>query len=363
MSAISRSSPSRLRAEMGTTAAKLCSALSLVISGSNFSRSTRSILLMTRKTGQSSLRISCSAKMSSLDERSRLVLSLTASPGSRNSRVASSISNTISRCSSASCTSCIMRRSNCVLGLWTPGVSTKTICAAGYLPFLAGTSTTPWMRVRVVCGFAVTMATFSPVSAFNSVLLPAFGRPIMETNPDRTGTILSYVLSRRHFNSRDTQAFDSPIRRCQYLQSRLAGQHHFTRHGNSPGNLAHQSCNCRRGVMIVSQRFIAGQSFQSIQLQIARNDPHSVALLLRLVGFAVVLVFIRDGANNLFEQVLNRHQPRDATIFINHDAHVLLLALHLAQQLVHAFGLRHKRCGPLQACNSARRRILVGNLQ
>jgi hypothetical protein len=28
------------------------------------------------------------------------------------------------------------------------------------------------------------MATFSPVSAFNSVLLPAFGRPRIATNPD-----------------------------------------------------------------------------------------------------------------------------------------------------------------------------------
>jgi hypothetical protein len=35
------------------------------------------------------------------------------------------------------------------------------------------------------------MATFSPVSAFSSVLLPAFGRPMMETNPDRTDNILS----------------------------------------------------------------------------------------------------------------------------------------------------------------------------
>ena len=48
----------------------------------------------------------------------------------------------------------------------------------------AGTSTTPAMRLRVVCGLAVTMATFSPVRAFSSVLLPALGRPRMATNPD-----------------------------------------------------------------------------------------------------------------------------------------------------------------------------------
>src|SRR5215470_5243069 len=44
------------------------------------------------------------------------------------------------------------------------------------------------MRLRVVCGFGVTMATFSPTSAFSSVLLPALGRPMMETNPERKAT-------------------------------------------------------------------------------------------------------------------------------------------------------------------------------
>jgi hypothetical protein len=46
------------------------------------------------------------------------------------------------------------------------------------------------MRLRVVCGFAETIATFSPVRAFSSVLLPALGRPKMATNPDFNGTML-----------------------------------------------------------------------------------------------------------------------------------------------------------------------------
>jgi len=53
------------------------------------------------------------------------------------------------------------------------------------MPLRAGTSTTPAMRLRVVWGLGVTIATFSPVSAFSSVLLPALGRPRMATNPDR----------------------------------------------------------------------------------------------------------------------------------------------------------------------------------
>src|SRR5436190_1370841 len=40
------------------------------------------------------------------------------------------------------------------------------------------------MRWRVVCGLSETMASFSPMIRFRSDDLPAFGRPISETNPD-----------------------------------------------------------------------------------------------------------------------------------------------------------------------------------
>src|ERR1700734_4076815 len=74
-----------------------------------------------------------------------------------------------------------------------PGVSMKTICASGRL-------TTPWMVVRVVCGFSETMASFSPARAFKSVDLPAFGRPIIEANPDRNSliTVAHSLMSLRH---------------------------------------------------------------------------------------------------------------------------------------------------------------------
>src|SRR5271167_804629 len=41
------------------------------------------------------------------------------------------------------------------------------------------------MRLRVVCGFEVTIATFCPTNRFSSVDFPAFGRPMMATNPAR----------------------------------------------------------------------------------------------------------------------------------------------------------------------------------
>src|SRR5688500_293902 len=39
------------------------------------------------------------------------------------------------------------------------------------------------MRCRVVCGLSDTMASFSPMMRFRRDDLPAFGRPIRETNP------------------------------------------------------------------------------------------------------------------------------------------------------------------------------------
>src|ERR687888_383706 len=40
------------------------------------------------------------------------------------------------------------------------------------------------MRFLVVCGLSETIASFVPTSRLRSVDLPAFGRPIRETNPD-----------------------------------------------------------------------------------------------------------------------------------------------------------------------------------
>src|SRR6266566_392298 len=59
-----------------------------------------------------------------------------------------------------------------------PGVSRKTTCASGSVRM-------PRMRLRVVCGLGVTMATLAPTSAFRSVDLPTFGRPTMAAYPAR----------------------------------------------------------------------------------------------------------------------------------------------------------------------------------
>src|SRR2546430_2761193 len=71
-----------------------------------------------------------------------------------------------------------MKLSSPPVGVWSPGVSTKTICAPAR--FLM-----PVIRLRVVWGRGETIASFWPTRRFRSVDLPVFGRPINETNPAR----------------------------------------------------------------------------------------------------------------------------------------------------------------------------------
>ena len=63
------------------------------------------------------------------------------------------------------------------LALWTPGVSSRTYCSGPRVM-------TPVIRVRVVCGLEVTMATFSPTSRLVRLDLPTLGRPMTATNTD-----------------------------------------------------------------------------------------------------------------------------------------------------------------------------------
>src|SRR6267143_795165 len=62
----------------------------------------------------------------------------------------------------------------------SPGVSSRATWASSRV-------ITPRIRLRVVCGLGLTMASFWPTSRLSSVLLPTFGRPTMATNPARCG--------------------------------------------------------------------------------------------------------------------------------------------------------------------------------
>src|SRR5208282_584866 len=125
------------------------------------------------------------------------------------------------------------------------------------------------MRLRVVCGLDVTMATFCPTNRFSSVDFPAFGRPTMATNPAclffsspavtaSLSTILlsfpAWLLTRQRsvgrWRSRRRQ-----MPRAQPQHFSLVRLHHFKpkpfqinlvpRRGNFSGNMAQQPRNRR----------------------------------------------------------------------------------------------------------------------
>src|SRR5713226_9687241 len=58
------------------------------------------------------------------------------------------------------------------------GVSTKITCDCGEV-------FTPRIRVRVVCGLGLSIASLAPTRAFSNVDLPTFGRPTKATKPQR----------------------------------------------------------------------------------------------------------------------------------------------------------------------------------
>ena len=91
--------------------------------------------------------------------------------------VASTMTSSASMPLSASCTALTMYSPRRLCGVCRPGVSRNTI-------WLCSSVHTPMMRLRVVWGRLDTMAIFSPIMAFISVLLPTLGRPTMATNPE-----------------------------------------------------------------------------------------------------------------------------------------------------------------------------------
>src|SRR6516165_1639562 len=192
------------------------------------------------------------------------------------------------------------------------------------------------MRLRVVCGLAVTIATFSPVSAFSSVLLPAFGRPRMATKPDFnrksllhecTAFTLShpcrdaaatrmghpaqwtpvplfscspgpcFLRQRRGIflrRRKDTQPIDAPIGGCNHLdaQSAVLKQNNLAGQGNAAFDLAHQAAERRRLVVPIDLNGLAEEPRDLVDRVIAGNQPDTSGLALRVADVAVFLVLV-----------------------------------------------------------------------
>ena len=75
-------------------------------------------------------------------------------------------------------------------------------------------------------------------------------------------------------------------------------------------------------------------------LTLALNTYEPLPFLDDRLGLDVVLV--ADLADDLLEQILERHQARRAAVLVDDDGHLDLLALELLEQLGHALGLGHE---------------------
>src|SRR2546428_9105089 len=116
-----------------------------------------------------------------------------------------------------------------------PGVSRKTTCPSGSVRM-------PAMRLRVVCGLGVTIATLAPTRALSSVDLPTFGRPTMAAYPVR------WTIRSRGADERDARA-GGPARALHAgPQAEPPGAAPGAQgHGEGDGRRADRLALCRQG--------------------------------------------------------------------------------------------------------------------
>ena len=88
-----------------------------------------------------------------------------------------------------------------------------------------------------------------------------------------------------------------------------------------------------------------------VDARLGAEHPRAVALVDDRLGLDVVLV--ADLADDLLEQVLERHQAGGAAVLVDDDRHLHLPALELLQELGHALGLGHEHRRTHQVRRSA----------
>src|SRR5258708_4442959 len=182
------------------------------------------------------------------------------------------------------------------------------------------------MRLRVVCGLEVTMAIFCPTSRFTSVLLPAFGRPTIATNPARCPAVVFFsvslitclLVSANHtlrINS-SPPSLTSALSRLRALRDSLADSS-FPELKTSPG--VHR--RARQLLNLHAQHFplIGFQHLKSKSLQIAFlsrswNFPAHVTQQSRNRGYRFICRFSKVHAQHFFHicdrRATTHHQRR-----------------------------------------------------
>ena len=161
-----RSTPSAVRADTGTRAAKSPSSAIRSIAPPIAAGDSRSILFTASTTGVP-------------EANTRPAMNRSPAPGGS---VPSSTNRIASTSASVSSTVRCIRPVRPSRGVWNPGRSSSTSCQLS--PF-----STPATRRRVVCGLSDTIETWAPQSAFTSVDFPTFGRPATPIRAERNGSL------------------------------------------------------------------------------------------------------------------------------------------------------------------------------
>ena len=88
----------------------------------------------------------------------------------------------------------------------------------------------------------------------------------------------------------------------------------------------------------------ANLRFDVLQGRAARNDEGTVRVVLDLVG-ALIVVFVRDFADDLLEHVLHGDHARGPAVFVLDHGHMQLFLLEVGQDLVQRLVLGHEEGG------------------
>src|SRR5579885_872740 len=166
------------------------------------------------------------------------------------------------------------------------------------------------MEVRVVWGLSATMAILAPTTAFRSVDLPAFGRPRMETKPERNaeGSVMSDGLGLANTHLRDAQGVAGEHFDADALAfGDLAGLRHVAQPlGNQPAD---------GGGLGALLRAEFEQVVEPRQVETTRDDVAAVAVFLDV---GVRLVLVADLAQDDLDQVLHGSEAGRIAVLVHH---------------------------------------------
>src|SRR6478672_3696915 len=317
------STPAPVAAETGTTSSKAPSSAARASCGTSACPRTASILFTTQIAGAPADATFCSYTY--------------ASPRPTPD-APSTTCTTTSTPSTASPTRSFNRAPSNVRGLWKPGVSVYTICASSSVAIAR-------ISRRVVCGLSDTIATFWPTSTFTSVDLPTFGRPTTATIPLRKGRRSSgasaivgdVVVDDLDRNPADHDGGDpatlhlggSELEALKILL--VAGRRDLAE------DVEYETAD--RVPFLVGELHVE-HLVHVVDRGLPRDAVDTIAELDHLGLLDVVL--IGDLADQLLEQVLERHDPGDRPVLVGHERLVVLLLLHLSQQVGGLLRFRHE---------------------